>query len=1371
VSTDAPCIPSYEILSQLGQGGMGTVYLAWDVRLERRVALKLLSHGLAADNSARRRFLLEARAAAALEHPNICTIYTVDETPDGQVYIAMSYYEGQTLQQRLAHGPLPVGEAIVYAADIARALAKAHEKGIVHRDIKPANVMLPAEGGLKILDFGVAKLPGFDLTQTGYVVGTAAYMSPEQARGEPVDHRADIWALGVVLYEMLTGRRPFSADSAPALMYAIVATDPAPLATGRADLPVVLDSLVRRMLGKQVSDRPSSAGELAQELSTLAALLRAEPAPSERAATVTLEGEWRAVALLAARLDGYDQLVERLAPDEVERILSRIRSVALDIAERHNGRIDHFESDELLCLFGLAASEEDDAVRAVAAASELIARVGEVGLGLEQRLGLPLRVRAAVHVGTVVVRPGRTPERRWQVSGAPIAVGTRLSAEAEPGTVRLSPECQRLMEPFARSALTPFAGRAAELGALAASLASARHGEGQVVAIVGEAGVGRTRLLGEFRARFASEGVRVLTGRCHQRRAPYLPFIEVLGEALELPGHGSGVATETDVVARVQALDPSLVEFLPVYLHLLGIASKEHPLPRHLHGEHLQAALNDALAALVTAGAARHAVTVLFIEDLQWADAASRTLLKQLAEITPAHPMLLAATSRVDAVMDWGSATPITIHLGPLDRDAAESVIRATLEADRVSPALASWLHERTGGNPFFLEEACRSLVEEHAVAVQDGTALLRTPDQPLHLPDTVQAVIRARVDRLDPGTREILRVASVVGRDFGRGLLEQVLGRPSGLSPHLERLKAAGLVQQTRVAPEPAYRFKHSLTHEVVYASLLEHQRRTLHGVTGRAIEELFRDRIDEQLGSLADHFSRAEEWRVAARYGLRTAKRAANSSQFAEALEILDRVRGWLAHLPDDADRREQATDVLLLQERMCETQGLRERQQQLIDEVIALLAPNDVSPRLVEAHLRQGDLFTLLGRFDRGATALETSLRLSRERGDATGEGNALRSLGLLRWHEGKNEEALRYAEQATTLDRERGDLEAIVRDLHNLGTILKGMREFDRAIACLQEAMDLCVRLEDPSKQFYSAHTLANVHRELGHIEVAQQYLRSADEIAVARRMPVERSFTLMALAHITLQQGKPEEAIRLYGEAVEMSRKARHAEGLAQALRMLGEVLVGLGSAAEALPHFEESAGLFAQLQDANGQLEALEGMIRAGRQAGGTVDTERQCKQALALAEALDDAPRQASLWNLLGILAWEHGAFTDALTHYEAALAEVRRTDQRADEGLVLNSVGVTLSRLGRHEEARRVLEESVALNAATGQRLLQAHALAALADACAATGRTADARRYYEGARAIRTDLGHTEAADQLIQRVREFADDSPSETQKGR
>ena len=1360
MNRDVPSIPGYEILELLGQGGMGTVYLSRDLRLERRVALKLLPHWLAANPSARQRFLNEARAAAALEHPNICTVYEVDETPDGVVYIAMSYCQGRTLEARLAEGPLPVGEAISYAADIARALAKAHEKRIVHRDIKPANIMLPAEGGLKILDFGVAKLPDADLTWTGGVIGTAAYMSPEQSRADPVDHRTDVWALGVVLYEMLCGRRPFGGATQAALIYNIMASEPLPISAVRRDLPASLDSMIRRLLSKEPNDRPGSAHELAQELSALGAMFpagasRTEAGPSTR----TLEGERRPVALLAARLDGYDRLVERLDPDDAEVVVSLIRNAVLDLAERHHAYIAHFQDDDLLCLFGVQASREDDALRAVKAAHELIARVEEIGAGLESRLGMPLQARAGVHVGPVVVQGGRARERPWKVTGAPITQATRLASEADPGSVRVSRECERLTRPFARSTWTPYVGRAGELNTLGALVEAARGGQGQAVSILGEAGLGKTRLVGELRARCGGEGVRVLVGRCNPegRGTPYVPFIEVLGEALQLAGHETAVARATEVVARVRSLAPALVEYLPLYLHLLAVTSAEYPLPRHLQGEHLQAAMNEALAALITAR--QGVATLLCVEDVQWADAGSRMVLRQLAEIAPSYPLLLATTGRADAAIDWGSATPLVIQLGPLDPQSTESVIRAMLQAERSDAALTAWLHERTGGNPFFLEEAVQALLEEQAVAVIDGTAVLRHPDRPLQLPETVQAVIRARIDRLDPDTRETLRVASVVGRDFGRAVLERVLGRPAGLPAHLDRLKVAGLVQQIRVAPEATYRFKHSLIHEAAYASLLAHQRRALHGATGHAIEQLFGERLDEHLESLARHFGHAEEWHDAVRYGMQAARRAANLNQFVEALDLLELVQGWLEQVPE-AERQNDLTDVLLMRERMYESLGLRDRQQRLIEEVIALQSASGPSTRLAEAHLRQGDLLTLLGRFDGAARALTESLRMSRELGDRDGERNALRSLGMMRWHEGRNDEALRIVQEAVDLDRNRDDVEALVGDLHNLGTILKSMKQYEEALASLSEALDRCIELADPIGEMYATHAVANIYRELGDTERAREYHQRADRVAIAARKPVLRSFSLMALASIALDEGATHEALRLYQELIEIGRKARHAEGLAQALRARGDVLLGMGQASEAVTHMTEAAGLFAQLQDTASELAAIEGMLSALPRDHATPEIEQWTVRALELAEALGDGRKQVSLRNTLGILAWERGDFSRALEHYERARELVRRTSQRADEGLVLNSLGVTLNRLGRHEDARRVLLESVALNETTGQRLLQAHALAALGETCAAAGHPGPARQYYEEAIAIRTDLGHADAAERLAGRVRELS-----------
>ena len=203
----------YQIVSQLGQGGMGVVYQAHDPRLDRHVAIKLLPPDMTRDETAKQRFLQEAKAASALDHSNICTIHEINETDDGQLYLVMAHYEGETLKERIARGPLELDDAIDIATQVGQGLTEAHGAGIVHRDIKPANLLVTKTGVVKILDFGLAKLAGAEgMTQTGTTLGTVAYMSPEQLRGEDVDQRTDIWSLGVVLFEMVAGQRPFKGE-------------------------------------------------------------------------------------------------------------------------------------------------------------------------------------------------------------------------------------------------------------------------------------------------------------------------------------------------------------------------------------------------------------------------------------------------------------------------------------------------------------------------------------------------------------------------------------------------------------------------------------------------------------------------------------------------------------------------------------------------------------------------------------------------------------------------------------------------------------------------------------------------------------------------------------------------------------------------------------------------------------------------------------------------------------------------------------------------------------------------------------------------------------------------------------------------------
>ncbi len=260
-------ISHYKILEKLGEGGMGVVYKAEDTKLKRTVALKFLPPDITRDKDAKTRFIHEAQAASALQHNNICTIHEIDETKEAQLFISMDCYDGETLEEKIERGPLSIEEALDVVSQVAEGLSKAHESGMIHRDIKPANIMMTKDGVAKILDFGLAKLAGqTKVTKTGTTVGTVAYMSPEHARGEAVDCRTDIWSLGVILYEMLSGQLPFKGDYEQALIYLILHEDPEPLIPFRSDIPDTLRQVVGKALEKDRSNRYQNVQALLEDL-------------------------------------------------------------------------------------------------------------------------------------------------------------------------------------------------------------------------------------------------------------------------------------------------------------------------------------------------------------------------------------------------------------------------------------------------------------------------------------------------------------------------------------------------------------------------------------------------------------------------------------------------------------------------------------------------------------------------------------------------------------------------------------------------------------------------------------------------------------------------------------------------------------------------------------------------------------------------------------------------------------------------------------------------------------------------------------------------------------------------------------------------
>jgi len=1420
----------YDILERLGVGGMGVVYKARDTRLDRIVALKVLSDHLLADADAKERFLIEAKAAAALDHPNICAIHEVGETDDGRFYIAMQYYEGDTLQQRIAQGLVALPQALDIAAQISRGLVKAADQGVIHRDIKPANIILTADGTVKIVDFGLAKFGAIGITKTGMGVGTVAYMSPEQTRGDKVDQRTDIWSLGVVLYEMLSGTRPFRGGSDQAVVNAILNSKPETVTSQVPSLPASVAAVVQRATHKDPERRYPDASAILKDLELLlddpSCQISLDSTPS-----LPPEGERRRVTVIACSIGGFDSLLETLDPDEVETTLEGLRNSVQSIVEDYGGVLNEFSEDKCIALFGVPTTHEDDRLRAVRAALEIQA-------GDSDEVSLPegVQLRFAVGSEQVAIRATESGERRYRVGGTVVLDTTRLAAVAATGEILIPPDLARIVEAFVSTegrtpvkllpdqpamtplavlgesghasrleasdpgSLTQFVGRTNELAALSQALEDTQSGTGRFVTVVGDVGVGKSRVLFEFWKSLKDHNVRSTVGRCRERGGltPLLPFIEsmkdILGMAKELPDNA-----HDEVVTKMRDLAPQLDAYLPAILHVLSIESEQYALPSYLEGEDLQAALGEALISVFTLGSAGQPL-VMLLEDWHWADEGSKEVLFQLQEMVSAYPLLVVVSSR--PVQAGASPLPtgdVHLELSPLAGGPAAEMLRASFDGAKIPAELSDLIGEKTGGNPFFIEELCRTLLESGTLVIEDGEAHLTGTIDRLQIPDTVQAVLKSRLDRLDPEAREVLRSAAVIGLQFGLELLSRVVPSRSRVEGALETLRSAGLIQRTGLVPEPTYRFKHALTRDVAYESLLERQRKERHALVGEAIENLYAENPEEQAARLATHFAAAEDWDKAIYYGLAAAKRAESLWRLPETVETLMRTRGWIERSnKDPAERLSLLIQLLLDLERHLEKLGRRDEQQATIDDLTDLLPTDVATKERGEVCVRQGDLYTLLGHFSEARPPFDQALEIAGQLEDSELRGKVLRSLGHTLWRQGNYDEAVPWLEQAVEHTREHADKSRLIADLCNLGRAIRRQDEWDRAMTIGDEALQLANETDNPVDALYAYNYRGHLFRAMGQTDDAIAAFKEGGRRAHEARIPAREAFCTLGLAAIYLEEGELEAGLTAYQESVDLARRANRADQLAQSLVLLAEALVTCGRPDEAMPNFEEAVSVLRRIGIEEALASALTQLANAQQRAGrieaevswrqvaemqerlgdrpGTMEalerlaslrrtTDRSeahwlYRRALSLATELEDAETEARIRNSLAVLAWQSGELDEAEKQYSMAAALLRRNQNRQELGVVLNGLGAVLTKLDRTSEALKILEEALATNREYGQESAEADSLAALGAAARIVGDLTGSGDWYQHCVERRREFGDRAGEGWALQRLSEVS-----------
>jgi serine/threonine protein kinase/predicted ATPase len=990
----------YRVLKVLGQGGMGVVMLAEDTLLQRPVALKVIRPEIGQTPLNVERFLREARAMARVRSDHVVTVYEVGQAED-VCYLAMELLEGEPLDRWLERvATPPLDEALRIGREIALALAAAHARGLVHRDVKPANVWLEAPARrVKLLDFGLARPQVADagITNPGMVVGTPTYMAPEQARAEPLDGRADLFSLGCVLYQMVTGRLPFQGNTPLAVLAAVLSQTPPPAGQFNPALPGPLTDLLARLLARHPADRPASAEAVGEALQAVerAGMLpagrpatgdtqvgpaaqtgapadfalsgnspQATPPPAETppppssaplqprppGSTETSrrrarEAERRQVTALVCGCDLFEsEAYLGLEAEEQAQVLRAFQHACEQAVRHFGGTVVQCSEQGLLACFGYPVAYEDAARRAAEAGLRLLDDVKAPGGPVRPAPELGAKPWVGLHTGPAIVE---VKDDAVSLVGDVRNVAVRLKDVAAPGQVVCTDATHRLFRDQFRcaglgdrkikgvarpvklfrveraaaggrsfelppAALSPLTGRDHEISLLKGRWEQALEGMGQVVLLVGEPGLGKSRLVHTLKEHVLGQTVEgevdapVVEWRCapHCQNTGLYPAIDFYERALGFRPEEPPQDRFDRVLSRLGEYGLDRPDEIPLWAALLSLPTPGRFPPPSLPPARQREETFRLMLEWLHVRAARGPL-LFAVEDLHWADASTLEFLGQfIAEFQ--HDRVLALfTFRPEFKPPWAAADHQTrLALPRLTRRQVADLVRKTA-GDGVSEAAIGRVYDRAGGVPLFVEEFTKML-QESAAPDRAGAGVARGPAAPGHeIPSTLLDLLTARLDRLEGG-RELAQLAAVLGREFSHELLVAVAGvdEPT-LQAELARLAQAEILYAKGRPPRCTYVFKHALLEDALYGALVKARRQELHRRIGEVLEARFPQTSATQPELLGHHFSEAGLTEKAVGYWLKAGQRSRDRSAFSEAIGQLTRGLELVALLAESRSR----------------------------------------------------------------------------------------------------------------------------------------------------------------------------------------------------------------------------------------------------------------------------------------------------------------------------------------------------------------------------------------------------------------------------------------------------------------------------------
>lgn len=946
-------IGRFDVESILGSGAFGIVLLASDESLSRKVAIKIPrgSHTEKEIDG----FLVEARQLAQLQHSGIVAVHDIGR--EGNLcYIVTEYLDGVTLAKRMQEQQFGFREAIGIVIQLAEAIAHAHSRGVMHRDIKPGNVILTTDGRCVLLDFGLAVN---DLNGVrGEIAGTPTYMAPEQVRGEShcVDGRTDIYALGTILYEMLTGRPPFRATKSSELFRRILEDSPQPVRQLNTAIPSGLDEICFKALEKNISDRFTTAGDFAAALK--AALgensedkhwdsdLRSDPVGDLLQFQSTLskssavessvshhlrEAELRTITLLSV---GFDPA--GLSAEDQHAMAEQFGSELKKVASEFGGNVLVASGHMMSFCFGFPVAFEDSAARAVRCGLRIL----ELG---QKNNDLPDcdRIFQAIHLGESVAE--ETP-LGVKVTGDVMNELSRLMAIIDENSVVITKSVQKscrlvfetedlgelpvrglakpmhLYRVIRESAvtsnrvelvdpenLTPLVGRDTELGILKDRWEQAVEAMGQMVLLIGEAGLGKSRLIREIREFVASEEEEpdIIELRCSQyhQSAGLYPVVEHLTQWLKFDEHPTSDSKLLVMERHLEALQLRTDRNIALLAALMNVESEALP-SLNVSPQRKRELMSEFLLEMLRRRSETRPV-LFIVEDLHWVDPSLLELLSMYVEEFEQSRVLSIFTFRPEFETPWKSKQHQTqIALNRLTRRQVRMMMEKRLRDEQVSDEIVEQIVERTDGIPLFIEEFTNLLAETRFQGNFESSE--STLSQVI--PTSLQDLLLAKLDRMD-SNREVIQLASAIGREFSFSLIQAASDLPGNLlEEELAKLRRAEVLFQKGRFPDANFIFKHALIQDSAYNSLLTKRRQVFHSQIADALENKLGDIAAQQPDLVAHHFTRAGNAEKGVEYWLKAGQRSQEQSANVEAIKQFEQGLELLYTLPSSPNRDAQ-------------------------------------------------------------------------------------------------------------------------------------------------------------------------------------------------------------------------------------------------------------------------------------------------------------------------------------------------------------------------------------------------------------------------------------------------------------------------------